>query len=72
MTNEKRQKLRDKHKYLTSEQAQTDLSGKMPYCAACTNEKPDGCEYTQAERENGCICAKAYNRGRENAKKRNV
>lgn len=72
MNNKQRQTRLDKEKYLASEQAQTDLSGKMPYCAACTNENPSGCEYTQEQREQGCICAKAYNRGREYAKKRNV
>ena len=72
MTNKQRQILLDREKYTASKQAQTDLSGKMPYCAACTNENPSGCEYTQEQREQGCICAKAYNRGREYAKKRNV
>ena len=72
MNNKQRQTRLDKEKYLASEQAQADLSGKMPYCAACTNENPDGCEYTQEQREQGCICAKAYNRRREYAKKRNV
>lgn len=72
MTNKQRQILLDREKYTASEQAQADLSGRMPYCDYYTNENPSGCEYTQAEREQGCICAKAYNRGRENAKKRNV
>lgn len=72
MNNKQRQKQLDREKYTASEQAQTDLSGKMPYCNFCTNEKWDGCEYTQEQREQGCICAKAYNRGRNYAKKRNA
>lgn len=72
MNNKQRQTQLDREKYEASEQAQTDLSGRMPYCNFCTNENPNGCEYTQAEREQGCICAKAYNRGRNYAKKRNA
>lgn len=73
MTNKQRQTQLDKMKYIASEQAKRDLSGEMPYCdycAFCTNIGT--CSASQTERESGCFCAKAFNKGAKNAKKRNA
>lgn len=73
MTNKQRQKLLDKEKYLASEIKRKDLSGEMPYCNFCacvTNYQ--ACTATQEQRESECLCAKAYDRGISDVKKRNA
>lgn len=65
MTNKERQAQLDKIKYEESIIAQRDLSGKMFYCDMC--DKTDSnfnCLVAQEERESGCLCAKAYNKGK--------
>ena len=73
MTNKERQTELDIEKYLRSEFEQRDLSGKMPYCDFCAEVNNDNtCAATQEEREKNCLCAKAWNRRKKNAKKRNA
>ena len=63
MTNIERQKSLDKKKYLASQMYKRDLSGNMIYCAKCEYVNcTHTCRATQKERENGNLCAKAYNR----------
>lgn len=66
MTNKQRQRKLDEIKYLQSEIACEDLSGKMSWCNFCENQSEDNgycsCKITQQERECVNICAKAYNR----------
>ena len=62
MTNLERQKSLDKKKWLESEQQGIDLSGLCGYCNACSKAKDLTCHATQKEREEDCLCAKAYNR----------
>ena len=66
MTNKQRQRKLDEIKYLQSEIASEDLSGKMGWCNSCANQSKDNgycsCLATQQERESDCLCAKAYNR----------
>lgn len=66
MTNKQRQTELDKEKYVESEKQNCDMSGKMPYCdfCACVSNNSN-CSATQTERENGCICAKAWNKMRK-------
>lgn len=73
MTNKERQVKLDKIKYEASEEEHEDLSGKMFYCDFCAEaNNNETCAATQEERESKCLCAKAYNRGKSNVKKRNV
>jgi hypothetical protein len=63
MKNTERQKSLDKQKWLMSEEVGTDLSGEMLYCEFCFYKDLDGfCPISQQERENKCLCAKAWNR----------
>lgn len=64
MTNSERQKTLDKQKYVESQKAKKDLSGKMVYCEFCDTEKDCVCRHDQEERESKCLCAKAFNRMR--------
>lgn len=63
MTNKERQSRLDKKKWFTSKMYKRDCSGSMPYCISCTQRTCTHiCKATQAERENQCLCAKAYNK----------
>lgn len=67
MTNQQRQKSLDKTKWLDSEMAGCDLSGKMLYCYHCEFQTDEHnfdvvCAKTHEERVEHCYCAKAYNR----------
>ena len=63
MTNQERQKQLDKQKWLRSKQYDEDLSGKMPYCITCDRKNClHRCTAIQKEREEYCLCAKAYNK----------
>jgi hypothetical protein len=63
MTNKERQAKLDKKKWLESEKECCDKTGEMPYCFYCLYQTPYlMCQATQEERENGCLCAKAYNK----------
>ena len=70
MTNKQRQRSLDKKKWIESERVGGDLSGVMSHCAYCEKSflafQSDGatsyCGATQQERENECLCAKAFNR----------
>lgn len=63
MDNAKRQIKLDENKWLQSEQEKCDKTGEMPYCFHCLYQtKYLMCQATQEERENGCFCAKAYNK----------
>lgn len=66
MTNKERQKNLEKKKWLESEKACQDLSGKMPYCKNCyyrgMNYDAIVCLASQNKRETECLCATAYNR----------
>ena len=67
MTNKQRQKSLDKKKWLDSEIAERDLSGSMYYCTYCAGtEGYERCCYSQEEREQYNLCAKAYNRLQRN------
>lgn len=73
MNNKQRQTQLDKEKYFASEIKRKDLSGEMPYCDFCACVTNYGtCTASQAEREKDCLCAKAYNKGAKNVKKRNA
>ena len=62
MTNIERQKSLDKKKWIASERAGTDQSGKMLWCDSCKYGTRDfKCEIGQAQREKECACARAYN-----------
>lgn len=62
MTNNERQKSLDKKKYLYSQELGRDLSGAMVYCEFCDKAVSNKCTATQEEREENCICARAFNR----------
>jgi hypothetical protein len=63
MKNKERQKKLDEQKWLESEKEFCDKTGEMPYCFYCLYQTQYlVCQATQEERENGCICAKAYNK----------
>ena len=74
MKNIEKQKSLDKKKWLESEAKGFDMSGKMPWCSYCGMQGFDLCDdgrhkgihtictVTQEERENQCLCAKAFNR----------
>lgn len=64
MTNKERQKSLDKKKWLESEKKNRDMSGAMKYCKYCGMQYFlfNGCDATQEEREQKCLCATAYNR----------
>lgn len=76
MTNKDRQKSLDKTKWLASEIAGQDLSGKMECCYHCEHQADKHNFYTyctkaHAQRVEHCYCAKAYNRmvrGRQNGR----
>lgn len=68
MTNKQRQVSLDKQKWLESEKKEVDLSGHMAYCEYCDYEFL-GCDISQEERVEKCLCAKAYNRMVRGAKK---
>lgn len=61
MNNIDRQKDCDKKKWTESEKAGKDCSGFMVYCKNCEHAS-EGCDATQEEREEGLLCAKAYNK----------
>lgn len=67
-TNIERQKSLDKQKWLESENQGHDMSGCMLYCECCekadhTHPTENGkCYASQEEREQNCLCAKAFNR----------
>ncbi len=67
MKNSDRQKSLDKRKWLASEKAGTDLSGKMDYCKHCFYQGINihhggGCCFGKREDiEQESSCAKAYN-----------
>jgi hypothetical protein len=66
MTNKERQAILDKKKWLASEKECCDKTGEMPYCFHCLYQsKYLMCQATQEERENLCLCAKAYNAKRK-------
>lgn len=63
MTNKDRQKQLDLKKWFTSKQYRKDLSGSMSYCIKCDKVTySHSCRATQKEREEYCLCAKAYNK----------
>lgn len=64
MTNVERQKKLDKKKWEASIEAGRDKGGDMDYCEFCDKVHPiwKACNATQADREKGCLCAKAYNK----------
>lgn len=57
----------DVQKYKQSQENDTDMSGMMDYCECCDykDNNVDGCRASQAQREDECLCAKAYNRLRK-------
>ena len=61
MTNKQRQEELDKQKWVFGETVCVDPSGAMPYCAECKYQKDSFCQKNQQEREEGSLCAKAYN-----------
>lgn len=62
MTNKNRQKSLDEKKWNKSFEYGTDLSGSMAYCEFCEFNENGECLALQEEREDDCLCAKAYNR----------
>lgn len=67
MTNRQRQSSLDKKKWIESENAGEDLSGKMLCCYHCEFQADERnfdavCTKTHEERVKHCYCAKAYNR----------
>lgn len=64
MTNKERQFRLDEKKWIASEQAGEDMSGKMDYCQNCGKQTAYGCAISQEEREAQSECAVAYNRMR--------
>ena len=52
----------DKKKYLESEKAGFDKSGKMDYCAKCEYSKISSCVMPHSERVRTNACARAYKR----------
>jgi hypothetical protein len=63
MTNQERQKSLDRQKWFTSQMYKEDQSGKMPYCIKCEKSNcTHRCTASQKEREEQCLCAKAYNK----------
>lgn len=61
MNNIDRQKDCDKRKWAESEREGKDLSGFMFYCKHCGHAN-EGCDAAQKEREEGLLCAKAFNK----------
>lgn len=64
MNNIDRQKDCDKKKWAESEREGKDLSGFMFYCKSCEHAN-EGCDKTQEEREEGLLCAKAFNKAQK-------
>lgn len=64
MKNQERQNSLNKKKWLNSEKEGRDMSGCEPYCEFCVKHETPfvKCKYTQQERDEGCLCAKAFNR----------
>lgn len=62
MTNKERQRSLDKKKYIRSFNDNKDYTGEMFYCEACEFKSGIVCTTSQAQREAGSLCAKAYNR----------
>ena len=64
MTNQERQKSLDKKKWIESEKQGKDMTGNMDYCNHCYYQEicRDTQFIPQEEREEYCLCAKAYNR----------
>lgn len=62
LSNKDRQKELDFIKWNTSQIEKQDLSGKMNYCNYCNRKTIDGCNASQDEREQGNLCAKAFNK----------
>lgn len=64
MTNKERQRSLDRKKWYESIAKNSDQSGKMVYCEFC--DKCDAgfkvCRADQYVRENGTLCATAFNR----------
>lgn len=71
MTNKERQRSLDKQKWLRSQELGEDMSGKMVYCTRCDKSNCiHRCTATQQDREENCLCAKAYNRTQRYINKR--
>lgn len=63
MTNKERQKSLDKQKWLESEISSIDKSGIMVYCGVCEYKTSNfTCTATQKQRQENCLCAKAFNK----------
>ena len=62
MTNKVNQEIRNNEKWNASVNAKIDLSGKMLWCDCCPEMQDNECNVTQAERDKGLLCARAYNR----------
>lgn len=63
MTNKERQSILDKDKWFKSKELGRDLSGARPYCLCCPHATPThNCYVKQKDREEQCLCAKAYNK----------
>ena len=68
------QKELDDKKYIQSQTARQDLSGRMPYCSDCyflkfdTEKKHLICDLDQNSRAINCVCAKNHLRRIEYAK----
>ena len=56
----RKQKELDKRKYILSEKAETDLSGKMSYCYFCPHRSEMSCSASQEHREKERLCAVAW------------
>lgn len=65
MTLESIQKKVDADKWYFSEARGEDFSGQMPYCAYCQHKINGTCNLVQEQREADCVCAKAYEKMKE-------
>lgn len=65
----------DKKKYIQSQTARQDLSGRMPYCMDCyflkfdTEKKHLVCNLDEISKVENQVCAKNYERRKENESK---
>ena len=63
LSNKDKQIELDFLKWNKSQLEKKDLSGQMGYCEKCPRKQLDGsCNASQEEREQGSLCAKAFNK----------